>query len=281
MTVAATMRTAGKQPADRAERALQRHGHRFWRGAGALAAAVTLVAGTYQVVTQLAHEEETLTAEIDGSAISRVEIDNGTSGRVSVVGTDSGTIDMTARVSHGLRSTGHSARVVGDRFVIGASCPNFGSSFCRATYQLEVPEGVSVVIHSEGRVSVSDIDGPVTVSTDNGSVEATRIRGDVDLSSDNGRVVATGLFGAVGEGRSDNGRVELGFAEPPRTVVADSDNGRVEVVLPDRPGVAYRVELSSDNGTESLQVDTASDSPRSVTARSDNGDVTVRYQTED
>ena len=57
--------------------------------------------------------------------------------------------------------------------------------------------------------------------------------------------------------------------------MATSDNGRVDVVVPD-DGTAYRVDLQSDNGSETIEVPVDSASDRTITAHSANGSVTVR-----
>jgi hypothetical protein len=250
--------------------------NRLWRVGGSLAAVGVLGVGTVQSVSLLAHEEETVVHRFDGAAVRLVDVSN-QAGAVHVVGTDGDEIQVRARVSHGMRSTGHSERIDGDRLVLRASCPVFGSSFCHVTYTVEVPEDVDVRVRADGRISVSDVTGDVDASTDNGRVEAARVGGDVLLASDNGRVVGTELSAGTADADSDNGRVELTFLDPPRSVTARSDNGSVEVVLPDTPD-DYVVDVSSDNGTAaSPDIRTDPESGRTVTASSDNGDVTVRY----
>lgn len=249
--------------------------HLLWRVGGSLAAVGLLGMGTVQTVAQLAHEEETIVRRLDGAAVRVVDIDN-SAGAVQVVGTDSDEVTIRARVSHGMRSTARSERIEGDRLVLRASCPIFGSSFCEVAYTLEVPDDVAIRVRSAGRIGVSDVAGDVDASTDNGRVEAARIGGDVRLTSDNGRVAATGLRSTTAEAYSDNGRVELGFLDPPAAVTASSDNGSVEVLLPDTPA-EYDVDVSSDNGTTATPINTDPESERTVTASSDNGDVTVRY----
>ena len=259
-----------------------RRGGRQHRGAsagcgGSLAAVGLLGMGTVQAVAQLAHEEETIVRRLDGADVRTVDIDNG-AGSVRVVGTPGDEVTIRARVSHGLRSTGHDERLEGDRLVLDASCPLFASNFCSVSYTVEVPQGVSVRIHAEASIRVADIAGDVVADTSNGRIQADRIGGDVRLDSANGRVVGTDLESATAHAASDNGAVELEFLEPPRTVVADSDNGSVEVVLPDTPD-DYILDTSSDNGGlfRMPRRRRDPDSERTVTASSDNGDVTVRY----
>jgi hypothetical protein len=250
---------------------------RLWRIGGSLVAVGVLGFGTMQSVAQLAHEEETVVRHFDGAGLRMVEVHDG-SGSVHIVGTQGDRVTVRARVSHGLRSTGESARMEGDRLVLRGSCPVIASNFCEVDYTVVVPEDVDVLVRADGRISVSDVTGDVEASTGDGRVEAARIDGDVDLSSDNGRVVGTDLRAGTARADSDNGRVELSFLAPPQTVSATSDNGSVEVVLP-RTAAYYRIdEVSSDNGTAATpEINIRPASDRSITATSDNGDVTVRY----
>lgn len=267
---------AADRPTDPSPRGAVFH---LWRIGGSLAAVGVLGFGTMQSVSQLAHEEETVVRHFDGADLRTVDVRN-SAGSVHIVGSDSDEVTVRARVSHGLRSTGESARMDGDRLVLRGSCPVMGSNFCTVRYTVEVPDDVDVYVRADDRISVSDVTGDVDASTDNGRVEAARIDGDVVLVSDNGRVVGTDLRAGTARADSDNGRVELGFLAAPRTVSATSDNGSVEVVLP-RTDDYYRIdEVSSDNGTAATpEIRIDPDSDRTITASSDNGDVTVRYPT--
>jgi Putative adhesin len=250
---------------------------RTWRIGGSLAAVCVLGFGTLQSVTRLAHEEETVTRRLDGAGLELIDVRN-SAGSVHIVGTQGDSVTVRARVSHGLRSTGESVRRDGDRLVLRGTCPVIGSDFCTVTYNVEVPRDIDVRIRADAAITVSDVSGDVDASTDNGRVEAARVTGDVDLDSDNGRVVGTDLRAGTAHAESDNGRVEMGFLASPRTLEARSDNGSVEVVLP-RTSSYYRiVDVSSDNGsaaTPEIRIDP--ESRRTITATSDNGDVTVRY----
>jgi hypothetical protein len=247
-----------------------------WRVGGGLVAVVVLGFGLLQAVAQLAHEEETVVRHLDGAGLRQLDVHN-SAGSVHVVGTSGDEVTVRARVSHGLRATQQSVDVDGDRLELRGSCPILGSNFCGVTYTVEVPERMAVRIRADNRISVSDVTGDVDASTDNGRIEAARIDGDVALHSDNGRVIGTDLRAGTAHGESDNGRVELAFLAAPHTVTARSDNGRVEVVLPDTPD-DYVVDVQSDNGTAATpDIRTDPDAERTVTASSDNGDVTVRY----
>jgi hypothetical protein len=252
---------------------------KLWRVGGSLAAVGLLGMGSVQAVSRLAHEEETIVRQLDGAGLRLVDVSN-SAGGVQIVGTEGDEVTVRARVSHGMRSTGESARVDGDRLVLESTCPLFGSNFCAVTYDVEVPNDVDVVIRADARIGVSDVTGDVDARTDNGRVEAARIGGDVVLSSDNGRVIGTDLRSGSAEAYSEEGRVQLGFLAAPGGVTAESDNGSVEVILP-RTQDFYRIEdVSSDNGTAATpEIRIDPDSERAIMATSDNGDVTVRYAT--
>ena len=74
---------------------------------------------------------------------------------------------------------------------------------------------------------------------------------------------------------SDNGRVELDFAEAPDRVIASTDNGSIDIALPAVEG-GYNVDTQTDNGSEDVTVLDNPSSPRTVDAETDNGSVTVR-----
>lgn len=250
-----------------------------WKIVGSLVAALLLVMGVFQVVVAVAHEENTLTQRFDAAGVTRVEVHNEAGGAVRVVGSDAAAeaITVTARISDGLRKTGHSERVEDGTLLLEVSCPMIGTDFCMVTYDVETPADVDVFIRGDrGRVAVSNIAGDVDVRNDNGGIELVGIDGSVSAHSDNGSVEATGLSATDVDASSDNGHVKLEFDDAPATVTVDSDNGLVEVVVPEGPE-SYAVDATTDNGAVTTSVSTDPASPRSITATSDNGAVTIRY----
>jgi hypothetical protein len=252
---------------------------RIWLIVGSLVTVPVLLFGATQVTSALAHEVHTEVSEFRAGNLETVEIDNA-AGSVRIVGVeDADRVTVTARISDGWRSTGHDTRREGDRLVIEGTCPVFLSDWCNVRYTIEMPSDLAVVAEADnGGVTVTDIAAEVEASSDNGRVELARVEGDVVLHSDNGSVTATGIRRASrAEATSDNGGVRLEFLDPPDDVVATSDNGSVDVVIPDVGGIAYKVDVESDNGTVSFPIRTDPDGDRTITAGSDNGDVTITY----
>ncbi len=252
---------------------------RTWLIVGSLVTVPVLLIGASRVASALAHEERTEVSTFDAAGLQSVEIDNA-SGSARIVGVrEADTVTVKARISDGLRPTGHDVRREGDRLVVEGSCPVILDDWCNVRYTIEMPSDLAVVADSDdGRVTVTDMAADIEASSDNGGVEVARIEGNVALHSDNGSVTATGIRRASrAEATSDNGGVRLEFLDPPDDVVASSDNGSVEVVIPDVGGIAYNVDAGSDNGTVSTPIRTDPDGDRTITATSDNGDVTITY----
>jgi hypothetical protein len=250
---------------------------RAWKIAGSLVAVPVLVIGATQVASALAHEERTEVSEVDAAGLRTIDVDNA-AGSIRVVGVEGAdTVSISARISDGWRKSGHRVHRDGDRLVVEGSCPNFLSEWCNVRYTIEVPSDLAVVAQADnGRVTLTDLEGDVEARSDNGGVELARIEGDVIADSDNGSVTATDIRAATAEATSDNGDVLFEVVDPPQSISGESDNGDVEVVLP-RSDLLYNVATETDNGSVTMSVRFDPDSDRSITATSDNGDVSVHY----
>ena len=250
--------------------------HMLWKVIGAVMAAFILVGGTFQAVDALAHARSTSTRTLDAGGVNVLDVHN-LAGPVRVVATDGDRIVVRARISDGLRATGHSVARVDDRVVVRGSCPVFGGEWCSVKYTIEVPRALDVTIRADGRIEVFGIDGDVRAGTDQGGITLDHLAGDVRADTDQGRVEGTRLSGSSVRASSDQGRVELSFAESPRRVEADSDQGGVEIILPDDEGVAFRTDTGTDQGRVSDPIRQDPGSDRTIKAHSDQGNVTVRY----
>ena len=247
-----------------------------WIAVGSIVAAAALASGTFNVVELLAHEMETRVESFDADGIAVLDVRNG-AGSVTIASADVDQITVRARIGHGLRRSGSSIRVEGDRLVVRGSCPAIGSQWCDVRYTIEVPADIDLVVNADNdSIRVTGIDGRVELHSDNGSIRITDVTGDVELSADNGSIDAVGLTSNSVQADSDNGSIDLELRQPPQTVSVSSDNGNIVVVVP-RGEETYAVDLSTDNGNTNNGLSTDVSSDRHVTGSSDNGDVTVRY----
>lgn len=274
----ATSTTAERPPpaiARLAQRPTGRRARVLWRVLGAVLALGAVTYGAYQIVVLLSHEERTEVTRYPAEDVTTVDVDNG-AGPVRIVATDGDELVVRAEISDGLRATGERQELVGGRLELRASCPNFGSTWCRVSYELQVPSDIPLVVRTDtGSIDIAGMTGAVDVAADNGSVDLVGLSGDVRASSNNGSVEAVDLRAPVVTADSDNGRIALGFAAAPTTVSASTDNGSIEIVVPD-DGTKYRLDVQTDNGSTTEQVPIDSSSRRTITVRTDNGSATVR-----
>lgn len=248
----------------------------LWMIAGSVLLLGAVFWGCFQIVSLLAREEWTSTYTQPAAGITTLHVRND-GGRVTVRGADTDDITVRADVSRGLFGIDESAEVVDDRYELSADCPPLGNEWCSVDYEIVVPRDLHVdVVAQNGTVAVSGIEAPVEARADNGRIELDDVTGSVVASSDNGRVIGTGLTSADVDARSDNGRVELTFVAAPETVFASSQNGSVEVAVPDVDG-DYAVDAQTDNGSRNIEITSDPTSSRTISMRSDNGSVTVRY----
>ena len=246
----------------------------LWKAFAALLVVGAFVSGTFQIITLLAHEERTEVTPYDAAGITSIDVDN-SAGSVRIVGTEGDSIEVTAEISDGLRSTGESQQVVGDTLELRGTCPNFGSDWCRVTYTVTVPPSIDVRVDADdGSVDVVGITGDVDVDTDNGSIEMESLAGSIRATNDNGRIEGVGLRSQRVSADTDNGRINLAFVTPPSNVVATSNNGSIEVVVPN-DGTAYRLEMDTDNGSRNDEIISDDTAARSIVIRTDNGSVTA------
>jgi hypothetical protein len=250
----------------------------LWKVLAAVVAVPVLVMGSYQVATALAHDTRTVDEEVPAEGASVLDVDND-AGDIRIVGVEGATsVRVHARISDGWRATTHDLRVEGDRLVLRASCPIFGSDYCEVDYTIEVPTDLRVEARGEQRISVTDLASDVYVESDASRIDVARVTGDVTVRSDQGRIEATELTSDHVDAGADQGSVLLSFEAPPRSIVAEADQGSIEIVLPKVPGIAYASDAGADQGSVTELIDEAPDGDRTISAHADQGDVTVRYR---
>ena len=234
--------------------------------------------GTFNVVELIAHDERTERFAVPAGQLTRLVVDNDT-GSIIIVGTTSDEISVEADVSDGLRDTGFSHEIAGSTLELRGSCPPVGSMWCRVTYRVEVPSGLDVEVNADdGRVEVRNIDGEVVIDSDNGAVELASLSGPIDVDGDNGRVVGSGLSSAVASVDTNNGRIDLGFTDPPDAVTVNGDNGGIELVVPEIEG-GYDVTAETSNGSaDDIDVVDNPESPHKLRLETDNGSIAVHVR---
>lgn len=250
-------------------------GRRGWVIPGAILAVAGLAWGTFNVLDLLAHGQYTTTTAFPVDQVAAVDIAND-NGSITITAGDVDEIVVTADVDDGWRTTDVSQAVVDGVLEVRGDCPALGAIWCNVDFTVIMPADVPLTVDgANGSVTVRGMLAAIDVDSDNGSVLLEDLTGDVRASTDNGRLVGRRLSSATVVASTDNGRVELSFVDPPDSVDAETDNGRIEIVVPD-DDVAYRVDLSSGNGSTDTSVRTDPAGDHVIVARTSNGSITVR-----
>jgi hypothetical protein len=189
-----------------------------------------------------------------------VRVDN-SCGPVKVREGGGGVVRTQARVTTRFGTTPRvTSREEGGRVVVSTHCGSpFGGS---VALTVEVPPAAEVKAQSSA-----------------GAVQADGLSGALTLSSSAGSVSGVALRSAQVNAQSSAGSVTLRWAgeADPQRVSAESSAGSVSVLLPDRPGTAYRVEADTSAGSTTVDVRTSPTATREVRAHSSAGSVTVSY----
>lgn len=247
----------------------------LWVVFGTILTLGTLLWGTFQVVSVIAREQWSDTRTASAAGISRLWVNND-NGRVVVRGADTDQIVIDADYSRGLFGLDESVGTAGDQYRIDADCPALGE-WCWVNYEITVPRHLDVEIDTgNGRVSVSGVDGAIDIDTDNGRVELADASGTVRAAADNGRIVGSDLASAVVDVETENGSIDLTFAEPPDSVTAATDNGSIDLALPDVEGDYNVVAPRTGNGGVEVNIASDPSSARVIETSTDNGSITIR-----
>ncbi len=247
-----------------------------WKILGCVVAVPMLLFGGCNTALALAHSQRPASLSVPAAGISAVDVIN-YAGRVRIGGVGAATeIKVRARSDAGWRDSGHSVTTEAGVLKVHGSCPNFGSNFCNVRYTIEVPTTLPVFVRAEGSIEVTDMEAGVQASTSDSTITLDRVDGDLMLQASQGRITAAGIRSDTVVAHANQGRISLVFAESPTAVTAEADQGSIEIVLPDDT-VAFATDVSADQGDVTDVVDRDLDSPRTIVAHADQGDVTLTY----
>jgi len=140
-----------------------------------------------------------------------------------------------------------------------------------------VPGGLIELDTSNGEIRLSNVTADqVIAGTSNGSIEAFGVTANLRFTSSNGRIAIMEASSAVIEVDTSNGEIVIELAISPDQLVAETSNGSIDIVLP-AGAPAYAIDANTSNGTTDFSdVATDPDSPFSIDAESDNGDISIR-----
>ncbi|GHJ25617.1 lipoprotein [Streptomyces hygroscopicus subsp. sporocinereus] len=163
--------------------------------------------------------------------------------------------------------------LVDDKLTLNTDCGGLISN-CSARYEVLVPRRVALAVEGDnGKTTAAGFQKALRIRSDNGSVSVSGTSGDLTLESGSGAVKATGVSAGRVKASTDNGKVDLSFATAPDEVDVTTENGGVTVQVPD---TTYKVVTKTENGSVKAGVPTDANSPHVISARTENGAITLR-----
>ena len=243
---------------------------------GALAGIVLVVWGAWTLLNLAARD--TFDVHKTYAQVKSLTLSGG-GGDVRLVSAPAGSpVTVTEHVTRGLTEPKRTNTLTGGVLRLSASCSDFVGSSCSVNYEVTVPRGVPVVARS----SAGDVEAvglvserALELSSEAGDVVLTDVSAPaMTLHSSAGDVIGTGLGTGRVRATSSAGDVHLELVRPaPQSVFVNSSAGDVSLMVPD---LTYAVRASTSAGDLSNgAVRNDPDSPRTLTATSSAGDVSI------
>jgi hypothetical protein len=204
----------------------------------------------------------------------RLVIDDSTSGLRVVPGSGPG-IQVQRWLSGTAAKPGHSSWTLsGDTLRLGIDCSGLVLR-CGSRFQVAVPPGVSVVVHSgSGNDTVSGLSGSLAIDGDSGQVKLTGLSGPLQVSTGSGNITGSAIRSPTVRATSHQGSVDIGFAAAPQFVDIKCTDGNATARVPPA-GHRYHVVVGSGSGTARSKVPDDRQSSSVVQVSSRNGNATV------
>lgn len=248
------------------------------RGRGRRLAAIGVVALAVLLLGALALLAAFGTASGEAStirptaAVSAVEVDID-AGAVTATRAEDLAVTVEGRSGRLARTPETTSEVIDGVLRVTGSCPSLGIGRCDTAVTVALPAGVALTVRSEaGSIDVTGATAGADLRSTAGSIQVRGVEGGTRLRSDAGLIAGTVAHGPV-EAATSAGRISLAITEDVSRVSASTEVGTVELTVPDE---VYAVDARTSLGRSRVEVRTAEDAERAISARSEVGDVTVR-----
>jgi len=261
---------------------------------GVAFAALSVAYGCIILLDLLAGETSTVGRTFAG--VEQIELASHCGG-VTIVGDRPAGASTTVsrKVRRGLQEPDADETLNGSTLRLHTSCPVFPQTFNEVTYEVHVPPGVAVAGSASGKIRLTDVDGPIDLRATDGGIDVTGAEGRLSLHSGSGgihvvdssgqMVLSTSDGGIRAEGvgatsvvaRTGAGGITLDLLDAPDRIDASTGDGGIDVTLPaDAP--AYATTTDTGDGSVANTIRTDPTAPRTITARTGNGGITLRLR---
>lgn len=241
----------------------------------ALFALVVVVQGTVALLDLAARHTTTGTQRFDG--VRSIVIGDASDVRLTTAPAGA-PLELRTKVTEGLRTPSHDARVTGDgTLILTSSCGwAFGNS-CAVDYEVRVPAGARVDVQGgAGDVRADDLRSsrPVRIEASSGDIRVAGVRAPaLRLQASSGDIHASEVRAGDVVAGASSGDVHVSLGEPADRLKAIASSGDVHLEVPD---ALYRLDTAAGSGdVHDEAVRTSPGARRSITASTDSGDVHV------
>ncbi|MDV6260779.1 DUF4097 family beta strand repeat-containing protein [Rhodococcoides yunnanense] len=161
----------------------------------------------------------------------------------------------------------------GSTVAVECSYDKYGS--CDADVEIQIPADLTVTVDgANGDVMLSDVAADVDISTASGSVFARGSAGTLRIDTRFGDVKISDATATAVEVSTTFGEITVESRTAPKSVKTRNVIGDTTIGLP--PADAYAVDAASEKGDVSVDVINDPRSPKTLSAHSEEGQITVR-----
>jgi hypothetical protein len=166
--------------------------------------------------------------------------------------------------------------------------PACANDRCSVSFIVKVPPGVTLTavggpqfisgisganLESDGApVSVTNINGPLTVSTHGGPLQINGLTGPLRADTGGGQVIADRVTAATAVVTTGSGPAQIAFSAAPASVTVSTGGGLAELSVPGGP---YALTTNSDGAAQTIGIATSSAAHHSITVTTGGGSLII------
>jgi DUF4097 and DUF4098 domain-containing protein YvlB len=197
------------------------------------------------------------------------------SGTLRLIANNGNSVEVDRKENYTLRGPSITERVENGTLLISENCAGLHVGECTTSYVISVPASVATdAMTTAGLVTADGLRGSLNVNTDGGKADISHTFGDLSVTTRTGKIACDDISSTTVVGNSKSGDIALDFGVDPMNVTAHSNDGNVVITVP-KSNTSYNVSAISANKRSTVNVKVDVTSPRQITARSENGDVSV------
>lgn len=199
----------------------------------------------------------------------------GQEGNVVLTPSPDGRIHVTTSGKYGAAHPDLIADSTDTGVVLESRCGDVTFVTCQVDYAIQVPPAFAVRVQGGSTdVLVRNTTGPVDIDLESGSAEVSNTSGALRLHTGSGFITGNQLRSTAVTATTTDGGVNLDLLVAPQSLAVDAGMGDVSITVPGTE--TYRIAAETAIGRKRVDVAQDAASGRSITARTESGDIRIR-----